>query len=186
MRAFDEDMAASSSLVSFKPKRERDSPSKKALLGTEVRILSLRKGAFLLSSMGVPGAIFYRGVRKMGSSRLFAACSILFFGAWCLGGRRPVFCACTDSLPTEPIFNGFSGPLFPRSHRSAQAPYRPRMQHNRALLSAARWAGGGWAATGPCVPMVATWREGGARRGAERRFVPGFGAMGKVFEPKKN
>ena len=61
MRAFDEDMAASSSSVSSKPKRERDSPSKKALLGTEVRILSLRKGAFLLSSMGVPGAIFYRG-----------------------------------------------------------------------------------------------------------------------------
>ena len=83
MRAFDEDMAASNSSVSSKPKRERDSPSKKALLGTEVRILSLRKGAFLLSSMGVPGAIFYRGVRKMGSSRLFAACSILFFGAWC-------------------------------------------------------------------------------------------------------
>ena len=54
-------MAASSSSVSSKPKRERDSPSKKALLGTEVRILSLRKGAFLLSSMGVPGAIFYRG-----------------------------------------------------------------------------------------------------------------------------
>ena len=87
MRAFDEDMAASSSSVSSKPKRERDSPSKKALLGTEVRILSLRKGAFLLSSMGVPGAIFYRGVRKMESSRLFAACPILFFGAWCWGGR---------------------------------------------------------------------------------------------------
>ena len=50
---------------------------------------------------------------------------------------------------------------------AAQAPYRPKMQHNRALLSAARWAGGGWAATGPCVPMVATWREEGARRSAK-------------------
>ena len=54
MRAFDEDMAASSSSVSSKPKRERDSPSKKALLGMEVRILSLRKGAILLPSVGVP------------------------------------------------------------------------------------------------------------------------------------
>ena len=141
MRAFDEDMAASSSSVSSKPERERDSPSKKALLGTEVRILSLRKGAFLLSSMGVPGAIFYRGVRKMGSSRLFAACSILFFGAWCWGGRRPVFCACTDSLPTEPILNGFSGPLFPRSHRccASTLPTQNATQPSSAFCCTLGW-----------------------------------------------
>ena len=81
MRAFDEEMAASSSSVSSKPKRERDSPPKKALLGTKVRILSLRKGAFLLSSMDDPGAISYRGVRKMQSSLPFASRSIRFFGA---------------------------------------------------------------------------------------------------------
>ena len=83
MRAFDEDMAASSSSVSSKPKHERDSPSKKAPLGTEVRILSLRKGAFLLFSMGVLGAFFYRGVRKMQISLLVASWSIRCFGAWC-------------------------------------------------------------------------------------------------------
>ena len=101
MGAFDEDMAASSSSVSSKPKRERDSPSKKALLGTEVRILSLQKGAFLLPSMGVLGAFFYRGVRKMQISRLVAGRSIRFFEAWCWGGKRPVFCACADFLWTE-------------------------------------------------------------------------------------
>ena len=56
------------------------------------------------------------------------------------------------------------------------------MQHNRALLSAAPWAGGGWAATGPCVPMVATWRGGGGEKGrrSRGRFAPGFGTMSQV------
>ena len=179
-------MAASSSSVSSKPKRERDSPSKKALLGTEVRILSLRKGAFLLSSMGVPGAIFYRGVRKMESSRLFTVCPILFFGAWYWGGRRPVFCACTDSLPTELILNGFSGPLFPRSHRccASTLPTQNATQPSSAFCCTLGWW---WVGCyGAVCAHGGHLERGGARRGAERRFVPGFGAMGKVFEPQKN
>ena len=79
--------------------------------------MSLQKGAFLLPSMGVLGAFFYRGVRKMQISRLVAGRSIRFFEAWCWGGKRPVFCACADFLWTELILNCFSGPLFPRSHR---------------------------------------------------------------------
>ena len=56
-------------------------------------------------------------VRKMQSSLPFASRSIRFFGAWCWGGRRPVFCACADFLWAELILNCFSSPLFPRSHR---------------------------------------------------------------------
>ena len=56
-------------------------------------------------------------VRKMQSSLPFASRSIRFFGAWCWGGRRPVFCAFALTLPAEPILNCFSGPLFPRWYR---------------------------------------------------------------------
>ena len=65
MSAFDENMAPSSSSLSSILKRGRDSPAKGRIDGTKVRILSVRKGAFLLFSMGAPEAFFYRGVRKM-------------------------------------------------------------------------------------------------------------------------
>ena len=81
MSAFDENMAPSSSSLSSILKRGRDSPAKGRIDGTKVRILSVRKGAFLLFSMGAPEAFFYRGVRKMQISRLVAAWSICFFGA---------------------------------------------------------------------------------------------------------
>ena len=69
MSAFDENMAPSSSSLSSILKRGRDSPAKGRIDGTKVRILSVRKGAFLLFSMGAPEAFFYRGVRKMQISR---------------------------------------------------------------------------------------------------------------------
>ena len=144
MSAFDEDMAPSSSSLSSILKRGRDSPAKGRIDGTKVRILSVRKGAFLLFSMGAPEAFFYRGVRKMQISLPFASRSIRFFGAWCWGGRRPVFCACADFLWTESILKCFSGPFCPRSHRCcASTPAIRKIQDNRALLSAARWVGGG-------------------------------------------
>ena len=65
MSAFDEDMAASSSSLSSILKRGRNSPAKGPIVGTKVRILSLRMRAFLLFSMGVLEAFFYRGVRKV-------------------------------------------------------------------------------------------------------------------------
>ena len=119
MSAFDddEDIPPSSSSLSSILKRGRNSPAKGPIVGTKVRILSLRMRAFLLFSMGVLEAFFYRGVRKLQISLSFASRSICFFGAWRWGGRRPVFCACADFLWTELILNGFSGPLFPRSHR---------------------------------------------------------------------
>ena len=85
MSAFDddEDMPPSSSSEISNPKRGRNSPAKGPVGGTKVRILYLRMRAFLLFSMGVLGAFFYRGVRKMQISRLVAAWSIHFFGAWC-------------------------------------------------------------------------------------------------------
>ena len=90
MSAFDEDMAASSSSLSSILKRGRNSPAKGPIVGTKVRILSLRMRAFLPFSMGFLKAFFYRGVRKIQISPLFAPCSIRFFGAWCWGGRlRP-------------------------------------------------------------------------------------------------
>jgi hypothetical protein len=109
MSAFDddEDMPPSSSSEISNPKRGRNSPAKGPVDGTKVRILYLRMRAFLLFSMGVLGAFFYRGVRKMQISLLFASCSIRFFGAWCWGGRRPIFCAFADSLWTEPILRGY-------------------------------------------------------------------------------
>ena len=98
MSAFDENMPPSSSSLSSILKRGRDSPAKGRIDGTKVRILSVRKGAFLLFSMGAPEAFFFRGVRKMQISLPFASRSIRFFGAWCWGGRRPVFCACAIPL----------------------------------------------------------------------------------------
>ena len=85
MSAFDddEDMPPSSSSEISNPKRGRNSPAKGPVGGTKVRILSLRMRAFFLFSMGVLEAFFYRGVRKMQISRLVAAWSIHFFGAWC-------------------------------------------------------------------------------------------------------
>ena len=64
MSAFDEDMAPSSSSLSSILKRGRDSPAKGRIDGTKVRILSVRKGAFLLFSMGVPEAFFYRAQKS--------------------------------------------------------------------------------------------------------------------------
>jgi len=186
MRAFDEDMAASNSSVSSKPKRERDSPSKKALLGTEVRILSLRKGAFLLFSMGVLGAFFYRGVRKMQISLLFASCSIRFFGAWCWGGRRPIFCAFADFLWTELILNGFSGPLFPRSHRccASTLPTQNATQPSSAFCCTLGWW---WVGCyGAVCAHGGHLERGRGEKERKRRFARGFGAMSQVFEPQKN
>ena len=142
MSAFDENMAPSSSSLSSILKRGRNSPAKGPIVGTKVRILSLRMRAFLLFSMGVLEAFFYRGVRKVQISLPVASRSICFFGAWRWGGRRPVFCACTDSLPTEPILNGFSGPLFPRSHRccASTLPIQNARQPSWAFCCAL----GGW------------------------------------------
>ena len=117
MSAFDENMDPSSSSLSSSLKRDRDSPAEVKPVETKVRILPLRMRVFLLFSMGVLEAFFYRGVRKMQISLPFASRSICFFGAWRWGGRRPVFRACADFLWTELILNCFSGPLFPRSHR---------------------------------------------------------------------
>ena len=105
MSAFDddEDMDLFSSSESSKPKRGHNSPAKGPVGGTKVRILYLRMRAFLLFSMGVLGAFFYRGVRKMQISLPVASRSIRFFGAWCCGGRRPIFCAFALTLPAEPI-----------------------------------------------------------------------------------
>ena len=97
MSAFDENMDPSSSSLSSSLKRDRDSPAEVKPVGTKVRILPLRMRVFLLFSMGVLEAFFYRGVRKMQISLPFASRSICFFGAWRWGGRRPVFCACTDT-----------------------------------------------------------------------------------------
>ena len=142
MSAFDEDMVASSSSLSSILKRGRNSPAKGPIVGTKVRILSLRMRAFLLFSMGVLEAFFYRGVRKMQISLPFASRSICFFGAWRWGGRRPVFCACTDSLPTEPILKCFSGPFCPRSHRccASTLPIQNARQPSWAFCCAL----GGW------------------------------------------
>ena len=104
--------------------------------------MSLRMRAFLLFSMGVLEAFFYRGVRKMQISLPFASRSICFFGAWRWGGRRPVFCACTDSLPTESILKCFSGPFCPRSHRccASTLPIQNARQPSWAFCCAL----GGW------------------------------------------
>ena len=141
MSAFDENMPPSSSSLSSILKRGRDSPAKGRIDGTKVRILSVRKGAFLLFSMGAPEAFFYRGVRKMQISRLVASWSIRFFGAWCWGGRRPIFCAFADSLPTEPILNCFSGPLFPRWYRccASTLPTQNATQPSSAFCCTLGW-----------------------------------------------
>ena len=142
MSAFDEDMVASSSSLSSILKRGRNSPAKGPIVGTKVRILPLRMRVFLLFSMGVLEAFFYRGVRKMQISLPFASRSICFFGAWRWGGRRPGFCACTDSLPTEPILKCFSGPFCPRSHRccASTLPIQNARQPSWAFCCAL----GGW------------------------------------------
>ena len=142
MSAFDEDMAASSSSLSSILKRGRNSPAKGPIVGTKVRILSLRMRAFLLFSMGVLEAFFYRGVRKMQISLPFASRSICFFGAWRWGGRRPVFRACADFLWTEPILKCFSGPFCPRSHRccASTLPIQNARQPSWAFCCAL----GGW------------------------------------------
>ena len=141
MSAFDENMAPSSSSLSSILKRGRDSPAKGRIDGTKVRILSVRKGAFLLFSMGAPEAFFYRGVRKMQISLPFASRSICFFGAWCWGGRRPVFCAFALILPAEPILNGFSGPLFPRWYRccASTLPTQNATQPSSAFCCTLGW-----------------------------------------------
>ena len=142
MSAFDENMDPSSSSLSSSLKRDRDSPAEVKPVGTKVRILPLRMRVFLLFSMGVLEAFFYRGVRKMQISLPVASRSICFFGAWRWGGRRPVFCACTDSLPTEPILKCFSGPFCPRSHRccASTLPIQNARQPSWAFCCAL----GGW------------------------------------------
>lgn len=141
MSAFDENMPPSSSSLSSILKRGRDSPAKGRIDGTKVRILSVRKGAFLLFSMGAPEAFFYRGVRKMQISPLVTPWSIRFFGAWCWGGRRPVFCACADFLWTELILNCFSGPLFPRWYRhcASTLPTQNATQPSSAFCCTLGW-----------------------------------------------
>ena len=141
MSAFDENMAPSSSSLSSILKRGRDSPAKGRIDGTKVRILSVRKGAFLLFSMGAPEAFFYRGVRKMQISLPVASRSICFFGAWYWGGRRPVFCAFALTLPAEPILNWFSGPLFPRWYRccASTLPTQNATQPSSAFCCTLGW-----------------------------------------------
>ena len=142
MSAFDENMDPSSSSLSSSLKRDRDSPAEVKPVGTKVRILPLRMRVFLLFSMGVLEAFFYRGVRKMQISLPFASRSICFFGAWRWGGRRPVFRACADFLWTEPILKCFSGPFCPRSHRccASTLPIQNARQPSWAFCCAL----GGW------------------------------------------
>ena len=142
MSAFDENMDPSSSSLSSSLKRDRDLPAEVKPVGTKVRILPLRVRVFLLFSMGVLEAFFYRGVRKMQISLPFASRSICFFGAWRWGGRRPVFRACADFLWTEPILKCFSGPFCPRSHRccASTVPIQNARQPSWAFCCAL----GGW------------------------------------------
>ena len=72
MSAFDENMDPSSSSLSSSLKRDRDSPAEVKPVGTKVRILPLRMRVFLLFSMGVLEAFFYRGVirRALTSSQV--------------------------------------------------------------------------------------------------------------------
>ena len=92
MSAFDENMAPSSSSLSSILKRGRDSPAKGRIDGTKVRILSVRKGAFLLFSMGAPEAFFIAACAKCRSPvRLPAGRFIsLGHGAGVGGGRFSV------------------------------------------------------------------------------------------------
>ena len=62
MSAFDENMDPSSSSLSSSLKRDRDSPAEVKPVGTKVRILPLRVRVFLLFSMGVLEAFFYRAI----------------------------------------------------------------------------------------------------------------------------
>ena len=84
MSAFDENMDPSSSSLSSSLKRDRDSPAEVKPVGTKVRILPLRMRVFLLFSMGVLEAFFYRGVRKMQNHD-----SDRYAG---LGERKSIFC----------------------------------------------------------------------------------------------
>ena len=186
MSAFDENMAPSSSSLSSILKRGRDSPAKGRIDGTKVRILSVRKGAFLLFSMGAPEAFFYRGVRKMQISLPFASRSIRFFGAWCWGGRRPVFCAFALTLPAEPILNCFSGPLFPRWYRccASTLPTQNATQPSSAFCCTLGWW---WVGCyGAVCAHGGHLERGRGEKGRRRRFAPGFGAMSQMFKPQKN
>ena len=136
--------------------------------------MSLRMRAFLLFSMGVLEAFFYRGVRKMQISLPVASRSICFFGAWRWGGRRPVFCACTDSLPTESILKCFSGPFCPRSHRccASTLPIQNARQPSWAFCCAlgAWWLGRCGVAGAPGAHL-----QGG--QGPNVGWVPGWRAF---------
>ena len=186
MSAFDENMDPSSSSLSSSLKRDRDSPAEVKPVGTKVRILPLRVRVFLLFSMGVLEAFFYRGVRKMQISLPFASRSICFFGAWRWGGRRPVFRACADFLWTEPILNCFSGPLFPRWYRcyASTLPIQNATQPSSAFCCTLGWW---WLGCYGAVCAHGGHLEGGrGEKERKRRFARGFGAMSQVFEPQKN
>ena len=142
MSAFDEDMVASSSSLSSILKRGRNSPAKGPIVGTKVRILSLRMRAFLLFSMGVLEAFFYRGVRKMQISLPVASRSHKLFETCCGGGLWLLVRARGDTRWTEPILKCFSGPFCPRSHRCCASTLL--IQNARQPSSAFCCALGGW------------------------------------------
>ena len=81
-------------------------------------------------------------------------------------------------METRVGLNRFKSASAGRSARvrtvAAQAPWRSEMRDNRALLSAARWLGGGWAAAGSRVLLVRTYRGGKGQMWAGERFTPGF------------
>ena len=142
MSAFDENMDPSSSSLSSSLKRDRDSPAEVKPVGTKVRILPLRMRVFLLFSMGVLEAFFYRGVRKMQISLPVASRSHKLFETCCGGGLWLLVRARGDTRWTEPILKCFSGPFCPRSHRccASTLPIQNARQPSWAFCCAL----GGW------------------------------------------
>ena len=142
MSAFDENMDPSSSSLSSRLKRDRDSPAEVKPVGTKVRILPLRMRVFLLFSMGVLEAFFYRGVRKMQISLPVASRSHKLFETCCGGGLWLLVRARGDTRLTEPILKCFSGPFCPRSHRccASTLPIQNARQPSWAFCCAL----GGW------------------------------------------
>ena len=104
--------------------------------------MPLRMRVFLLFSMGVLEAFFYRGVRKMQISLPVASRSHKLFETCCGGGLWLLVRARGDTRWTEPILKCFSGPFCPRSHRccASTLPIQNARQPSWAFCCAL----GGW------------------------------------------
>ena len=147
MSAFDENMDPSSSSLSSSLKRGRNSPAKGPIVGTKVRILPLGVRVFLLFSMGVLEAFFYRAYSG-GYLFFFLAPFDARPGPWLYLARVQLMGAHPHQQPATAGHTSTKTPAEIRKAMAVGLAVIAAGGHERRFFSGPPFTGGAWGTGG--------------------------------------